>query len=49
MVRNGDLTRNPFNLQLFDVQGIRLTVNGKEMPHSASDLRGGKKIDGYNT
>ena len=42
-------TRNPFNFQLFDLQGVRLTVNGEEMPYSALDLTGGKKIDGYNT
>ena len=46
---NGHLTRNPFNFQLFDLQGIRLTVNGEEMPYSALDLTGGKKIDGCNT
>ena len=46
---NGNLTRNHFNCQLFDLQGVCLTVNRKEMPHSASDLRGGRKIDGYNT
>ena len=46
---NGNLARNPFNFQLFDVQGVRLTVNGEEMPYSALDLTGGKKIDGCNT
>ena len=46
---NGHLTRNPFNFQLFDLQGVRLTVNGEEMPYSALELTGGKKIDGYNT
>ena len=46
---NGNLARNPFNFQLFDVQVVRLTVNGEEMPYSALDLTGGKKIDGYNT
>ncbi|XP_015764367.1 PREDICTED: uncharacterized protein F54H12.2-like [Acropora digitifera] len=46
---NGKLARNPFNFQLFDVQGVRLTVNAEEMPYSALDLTGGKKIDGYNT
>ncbi|XP_068749120.1 uncharacterized protein [Montipora capricornis] len=48
-VYNGHLTRNPFNFQLFDLQGVRLTVNGEEMPYSALELTGGKKIDGYNT
>ena len=46
---NGHLAHNPFNFQLFDLQDVRLTVNGEEMPHSALDLTGGKKIDGYNT
>ena len=46
---NGNLARNPFNFELFDLQDIRLTVNGEEMPYSALDLTGGKKIDGYNT
>ncbi|XP_015767369.1 PREDICTED: uncharacterized protein F54H12.2-like [Acropora digitifera] len=46
---NGNLARNPFNFQLLDLQGVRLTVNGEEMPHSALDLTGGKKIYGYNT
>ena len=46
---NGHLTRNPFNFQLFDLQGVRLIVNGEEMPYSALKLTGGKKIDGYNT
>ena len=41
--------RKPFNFQLFDVQGVRLTVSEEEMQYSALDLRGGKKIDGYNT
>ena len=35
--------------ELFDLQDIRLTVNGEEMPYSALDLTGGKNIDGYNT
>ena len=46
---NGNLARNPFNFELFDVQNIRLTVNGEEMPYSALDLTGGRKINGYNT
>ena len=46
---NGNLARNPFNFEPFDLQDIRLTVNGEEMPYSALDLTGGKKIDGYNT
>ncbi|XP_068750794.1 uncharacterized protein F54H12.2-like [Montipora capricornis] len=33
---NGNLARNPFNFELFDLQGIRLTVNGEEMPYSYS-------------
>ena len=53
MVRNdaykGNLRRNPFNFQLFDLNAVRLTVNGEEMPYSGIDLIGGKKIDGYNT
>ena len=53
LVRNdvfdGNLARNPFNFELFDLQDIRLTVNGEEMPYSALDLTDGKKIDGYNT
>ena len=53
MVRNdaciGHLENNPFNFQLFDLQGVRLTVSGEEMPYSTLDLTGGKKIDGYNT
>ena len=43
---NGNRTRNPFS---FGVQGVRLTVNGEEMPYSALDLTGGKRINGYNT
>ena len=46
---NGHLAHNPFNFQLFDLQDLRLTVNGEEMPYSALDLTGGKTIDGYNT
>ena len=46
---NGNLGRNPFNFQLFDLNAVRLTVNGEEMPYSGIDLIGGKKIDGYNT
>ena len=46
---NGNLARNPFNFELFDLQNIRLTVNGEEMPYSVLDLTGGTKIDGYNT
>ena len=53
MVRNdaykGNLGRNPFNFQLFDLNAVRLTVNGEETPYSGIDLIGGKKIDGYNT
>lgn len=53
MVRNdaciGHLENNPFNFQLFDLQGVRLTVSGEEMPCSTLDLTGGKKIDDYNT
>ena len=54
LVRNdvfdGNLARNPFNFELFDLQDIRLTVNGEEMPYSALDLTDGKKkIDGYKT
>ncbi|XP_068735631.1 uncharacterized protein F54H12.2-like [Montipora capricornis] len=47
-----DLNSDTFVLmgdQLFDLQGVRLTVNGEEMPYSALELTGGKKIDGYNT
>ena len=46
---NGNLARNLLNFQLFDVQGVCLTVNGEEMPYSALNLTGGKKIDGCNT
>ena len=46
---NGNLARNPFNFQLFDLNAVRITVNGEEMPYSTIDLTGGKKIDGYNT
>ena len=46
---NGNLSRNPFNFQLFDLNAVRLTVNGEELPYSGIDLTGGKKIDGYNT
>ena len=46
---NGNLGRNPFNFQPFDLNAFRLTVNGDEMPYSGIDLIGGKKIDGYNT
>ena len=46
---NGNLGRNPFNFQLFDLNAVRLTVNGEELPYSGIDLIGGKKIDGYNT
>ena len=49
VANNGNLARNPFNFQLFDVQGVRLTANGEEMPCSALDLTGGKTIDGYDT
>ena len=53
MVRNdaysGSLARNPFNFQLFDVNAVRLTANGKEIPYSVIDLTGGKRIDEYNT
>ena len=53
MVRNdaciGHLENNPFNFQLFDLQGVRLTVSEEEMPYSTLDLTGDKKIDGYNT
>ena len=40
---------NPFNFQLFDLQRVHLTENREEMPYSALDLTGGKKIEGYNT
>ena len=46
---NGNLSRNPFNFQLFDLNAVRLTVSGEELPYSGIDLTGGKKIDGYNT
>ena len=46
---NGSLARNPFNFQLFDVNAVRLTVNGEEIRYSVIDLTGGKRIDGYNT
>lgn len=46
---NGSLTRNPFNFQLFDLNAVRVTVNGEEIPYSVIDLAGGKKIDGFNT
>ncbi|CAH3024100.1 unnamed protein product [Porites evermanni] len=46
---NGNLGRNPFNFQLFDLNAVRLTVNGEEMPYSGIGLIGCKKIDGYNT
>ena len=46
MVRNDanneSLTRNPFNFQLFDLKGVRLTVNEEKMPYSALALTGGK-------
>ena len=45
---NGNLGRNSFNFQLFDLNAVRLTVNGGEMPYSGIDLIGGKKIDGYD-
>ena len=43
------MARNTFNFELFGLQYIRLTVNGEEMPYSALDLTGGKKVDSYNT
>ena len=46
---NGSLARNPFNFQLFDLNAVRVTVNGEEIPYSVIDLTGGKKIDGFNT
>ena len=46
---NGNLGRDPFNFQLLDLNAVRVTVNGEEMPYSGIDLIGGKKIDGYNT
>ena len=46
---SGHLVHNPFNFQLFDLQDVRLAVNGEEMSYSALDLTGGKKIDRYNT
>ena len=30
---NGSLTRNPFNFQLFDLNAVRVTVNGEEIPY----------------
>ena len=45
---NGSLKRNPFNFQLFDLNAVRVTVNGEEIPYSVIDLTGGKKIDGFN-
>ena len=29
---NGSLTRNSFNFQLFDLNAVRVTVNGEEIP-----------------
>ena len=46
---NGNLGRNPFNFQQFDLNAVRLTVDGEEIPFSGIELIGGKKIDGYNT
>ena len=46
---NGSLARNPFNFQLFDLNAVRVTVNGEEIAYSVIDLTGGKKIDGFNT
>ena len=46
---NGNLARNPFNFELFDVQDIQLTVNGEEMAYSALDLTGRKNHRCYNT
>ena len=46
---NGNFARNPFNFQLFDVNAVRLMVNGEEIPYSVIDLTGGKRIDGFNT
>ena len=46
---NGNFARNPFNFQLFDVNAVRLTVNGEEIPYSVIYLTGGKRIDGFNT
>ena len=42
---NGNLARNPFNFELFDLQDIQLTVNGEKMGYSAMDLTGRKNID----
>ena len=41
-VFNGNFLRNPFNFELFDLEDIRLTVNGEEMLY-AQDLTGGKR------
>ena len=41
---NGHLAHNPINFQLFDLQGVRLGVKGEEMPYSALDLTGGKRL-----
>ena len=38
---NGNWARNPFNFQLFDLNAVRITVNGEEMPYSSIDLTGG--------
>ena len=37
------------DFQLFDVNAVRLTVNGQEIPYLVIDLTGGKRIYGYNT
>ena len=46
---NSSLARNPFNFQLFDLNAVRVTVNGEEVPHSVIDMTGDTKIDGFNT
>ena len=46
---NRHLTHNPFHFQLFDLQDVRLTVNGEKKPYSALDPTAEKKIAGYNT
>ena len=42
---NGHLTRNPFNFQLSDLQGVRLTLNGEEMPYSALEQAAKRSMD----
>ena len=41
---NGNLGRNPFNFQLFDLNAVRVTVNGEEIPCLVIDFTGGKEI-----